>query len=508
MAAADEAEGDGAPLQFALNDRRAGGATSTRPPSAARAAGGVNFADDHDDQDHDDQTNQTSVRQEITTFDGQAGTTKRKAAAAKLVIPSLPNTFKDGRRYVPSFVPDQIKKEEDLEGGNGVKFETGMVIGEEKAGDGGAYGLELRNYNGGDTKTSQLMQGRHPHAHAHPHARQSHQERETAALRGDLQHLPPESTVEEYERMPVEAFGEALLRGMGWKEGRGIGRGKQDVEAKELVRRADRLGLGADPAATGRKEKRFIKPGESREDARGGDMVYVDEKTGVMKSSRPVGSDAKLKKRSELGVVAGKTMYVAGGKHSGFACEVKSVERAAERAMVRLLPSMETVRVSFKDLEERGVGVVGGGGKEEGPAAKKAKTTTGTNTTTNTNANATTPWLYPNIRVRVVDKKASKGRYYLKKGTIVDVKTPETCDVFIDDFREVVQDLHQRQLETVVPKGEGGVVLCVAGKWKGRQGTLLRRNKKSDYVACQLEDEAEILKLHLDDVCELVVREQ
>ena len=84
MAAADEAEGDGAPLQFALNDRRAGGATSTRPPSAARAAGGVNFADDHDDQDHDDQTNQTSVRQEITTFDGQAGTTKRKAAAAKL----------------------------------------------------------------------------------------------------------------------------------------------------------------------------------------------------------------------------------------------------------------------------------------------------------------------------------------------------------------------------------------------------------------------------------------
>lgn len=489
-------------VQFSLNTSQA--------QRQQRPRGGVSFAED----DAPMMTPTEGRRQHITSFDGQAGiSTEARPKPAKLTIPPLPNTFKDGKRYVPSFVPDQVKKEEDVEGeigdgiGGVVKFETGMVVGEQTAGDNGVYGLEVRSGGVQASNRGNKAVKTEPHLMRNPHlGRNQHEQRETEALRDDLQHLPPESTVEEYERMPVEAFGEALLRGMGWTEGRGIGRGKKDVEAKELVRRADRLGLGADPAATGKKEKRFIKPGELREEGRGGEeMVYVDEKTGVIKSSRPVGSDAKLKKRSELGVVAGKKMFVAGGKHSGFACEVKSVDSALERATVRLLPSMETVRVSFKylveshksDKSDKSDTCVKG---VEEPATKKVKTTHATTKPTK----AAPPWLFPNIRVRVVDKKASNGRYYLKKGTIVDVKTPDTCDVFIDDFQEIVQDLHQRQLETVIPKGEGGAVLCVAGKWKGRQGIILRRNKKSDYVACQLEDEEDILKLHLDDVCELV----
>lgn len=493
------AEGGGADekgLTFSFKEGSKRGQTG-RAGRETRA--GVTFADDHDDDHNDNGTDanhgsKVASRQEITTFDGTAGNNQGPTGSVdKMTIPSLPNTFRDGKRYVPSFIPEQIKAEdlEDMKSGDGiVKFETGMVVGDEKAGDGGAYGLELRDKGGATSGPS----GRSRHLQDRNGNHQQN-ERETEALRDDLRHLPPESTIEEYERMPVEAFGEALLRGMGWKEGRGIGRGKKDVEAKELVRRADRLGLGADPATGSKKEKRFIKPGESRQAAQE-DLVYVDEKTGAIKSSRPVGSDAKLKKRSELGVVAGKRMYVVGGKHSGFACEVKSIDQGEERATVRLLPSMETVRVTFRDLAE-------GRARDAAarmPAAKKAKTAT----TTLPSASNAKPWLYPNIRVRIVDKKASNGRYYLKKGTIVDVKTPETCDIFIDDFREVAQDLHQRQLETVVPKGEGGAVLCVAGKWKGRRGTLLRRTKKSEYVACQLEDEAEILKLHLDDVCELV----
>ena len=474
----------------------------------------VTFADDDDGDDHGGRGKQN--QQQITSFDGRASEENPGAANPHrvLTIPALPNTYRDGKRYVPSFIPEQIKTEEldDMKPGDGiVKFESGMVVGEETSGDGGTYGLELREFG------LRGKQGRHRRDDGQnndrSHRQSEREEREAEALLGDLQHLPPESTVEEYERMPVEAFGEALLRGMGWTEGRGIGRGKKDVDAKELVRRADRLGLGADPAAVSKKEKRFIKPGESRQENQG-DMVYVDEETGLIKSSRPVGSDAKLKKRSEMGVVAGKRMYVAGGRHSGFTCEVKSVQQADERATVRLLPSMETVKVSFRDLAEVG----GRGGREggvasgaaDGPATKKARTNDAKEAKKAggldlTSTAGTKPWLYPNIRVRIVDKKTSNGKYYLKKGTIVDVKTPETCDIFIDDFREVVQDLHQRQLETVVPKVEGGALLCVSGKWKGRRGTLLRRNKKTEYVACQLEDEEEILKLHLDDVCELLV---
>lgn len=32
--------------------------------------------------------------------------------------------------------------------------------------------------------------------------------------------------MEDYENVPVEAFGAALLRGMGWKDGQSLGRNK------------------------------------------------------------------------------------------------------------------------------------------------------------------------------------------------------------------------------------------------------------------------------------------
>jgi hypothetical protein len=49
---------------------------------------------------------------------------------------------------------------------------------------------------------------------------------------------PDVSTLEDYERVPVEEFGAALLRGMGWK-------GENEGKVKEVKRRQNLLGLGA-----------------------------------------------------------------------------------------------------------------------------------------------------------------------------------------------------------------------------------------------------------------------
>ena len=49
-----------------------------------------------------------------------------------------------------------------------------------------------------------------------------------------------------------------------------------------------------------------------------------------------------------------------------------------------------------------------------------------------------TPWLVPNIRIKVIDKRLDGGRYYLKKGVVVDVKAPTVCDVFLDGTNESV----------------------------------------------------------------------
>lgn len=63
----------------------------------------------------------------------------------------------------------------------------------------------------------------------------------------DVKEAPDMATLEDYNRVPVEQFGAAMLRGMGWKEGDGIGmnKGKKQEKAKIPERRPALLGIGA-----------------------------------------------------------------------------------------------------------------------------------------------------------------------------------------------------------------------------------------------------------------------
>lgn len=63
------------------------------------------------------------------------------------------------------------------------------------------------------------------------------------AYRRAIEAAPDVSTLDDYERVPVEEFGAALLRGMGWKEG-DAKKGRVD-RPKDVKRRQNLLGLGA-----------------------------------------------------------------------------------------------------------------------------------------------------------------------------------------------------------------------------------------------------------------------
>ncbi|XP_070531117.1 G-patch domain and KOW motifs-containing protein-like isoform X2 [Cardiocondyla obscurior] len=58
-----------------------------------------------------------------------------------------------------------------------------------------------------------------------------------------------ESTLEDYEKIPVSVFGSAILRGMGWKPSEGIGKNPKLVSPIILESRTLRMGLGADKVA-------------------------------------------------------------------------------------------------------------------------------------------------------------------------------------------------------------------------------------------------------------------
>ncbi|KAI9884292.1 MAG: U3 small nucleolar RNA-associated protein 13 [Watsoniomyces obsoletus] len=69
---------------------------------------------------------------------------------------------------------------------------------------------------------------------------------EDDAFRIDVLSRPDSASLEDYAAIPVEEFGAALLRGMGWKEGDVVGKRKQPPTKMRVVeRRPALLGIGA-----------------------------------------------------------------------------------------------------------------------------------------------------------------------------------------------------------------------------------------------------------------------
>jgi hypothetical protein len=84
---------------------------------------------------------------------------------------------------------------------------------------------------------------------------------ETRSFRADVAARPESATLEQYNAIPVEEFGAALLRGMGWKEGQAVGKGKYGSADPSRAstphipaRRPGFLGIGAKDVSNGKAE--------------------------------------------------------------------------------------------------------------------------------------------------------------------------------------------------------------------------------------------------------------
>jgi hypothetical protein len=125
---------------------------------------------------------------------------------------------------------------------------------------------------------------------------------EEQAFERDYASAPEMATLADYDRVPVEQFGAALLRGMGWKDGEGIGsnKGKPLETTKIPKRRPAMLGIGAkEEAAVAGEMGAWGKPG------RGGKEVPVynpvllrDKRTGEMLTEEEV-EKRKVKEERE-----------------------------------------------------------------------------------------------------------------------------------------------------------------------------------------------------------------
>ena len=110
---------------------------------------------------------------------------------------------------------------------------------------------------------------------------------EEEAFERDYKSAPDMATLADYDRVPVEDFGAAMLRGMGWKEGEGIGanKGKKMEKTKIPERRPALLGIGAKEEAAVAQEMGTW--GKAAKDRKGPVQIYNpillrDKKTGEL----------------------------------------------------------------------------------------------------------------------------------------------------------------------------------------------------------------------------------
>ncbi|XP_029993707.1 G-patch domain and KOW motifs-containing protein [Sphaeramia orbicularis] len=342
--------------------------------------------------------------------------------------------------------------------------------------------------------------------------------------------LRPESSTEaDYESVPVEAYGLAMLKGMGWKQGEGIGRTfKQDIKPIEHQLRPKGLGLGADRSAIKdlepNKHQRPPKPGEERV------------------------------KEEELVMGPGGCVLVESGAHKDLYGKIEGVDPDNARVMVKLAIGGKTVTISqyaiklvgrkeydkySKDLSrlskahkqkekekerekekkdrQRHEGRSSGdevkhksserdSGREERKRKHRESSRDRDKPPPKESRRPPAPpsWLQRDLKVRFIDKAFKGGRYYNSKMRVEDVLTPSTCVCRTEEGR-LLDDVKQNMLETIVPKHEDDSIMVVLGDYRGQVGRILQRDKNKCRAMVQLDRyEEKVFTLDYDSICHYV----
>ncbi|KAK3023132.1 hypothetical protein RJ639_043971 [Escallonia herrerae] len=307
-------------------------------------------------------------------------------------------------------------------------------------------------------------------------------------LKTDLKELPEDRGFEEFEDMPVEGYGEALLAGYGWCEGKGIGLNtKEDVKVVEYKPRAGREGLG------------FVGDRVPRARSGGSNSKRVNgEKREPKNEGFYVGKDVRVMRGREMGL-KGRIVDVVDGGNSvvlklsrdgeGVTKQIRDVADLEMYVEMKELKIKEGVKGkdSSRDRSNRESMVEVSRSKSQRKLKDREK-------------EGEVAWLTSQIRVRIISKELKGGRLYLKKAVVVDVVGPTTCDVSMDESREVIT-VDQESLETALPR-RGGLVLILYGRHKGVYGSLMERDVEKETGVVRDADTHELLNVRLEQIAE------
>lgn len=425
----------------------------------------------------------------VTEFDASKTLTEGKQQ--KLIIPPKPNEWRPHKKMKNLDLPLQSSSQS-----TDLSFEPeDPSLASKDADSSMSYGLNLRQTAKQEGGLSDGDTIRDP-------PRSAPADTMLQKLKDDLKRLPEDRGFDEFADVPVEGFGAALLAGYGWYEGRGIGKNaKEDVKVVEYKRRTAKEGLGF--VSAHHKKSRIpdsISVGKEVRIVGGRDVGLKGKIIEILDadSSTPL-VVLKLSRSGEL-----VTVHIHEVADLGSAEEEKCLKKLRDlkiRARDEKIDSSGTLRYK----EEKRKEMKRGGEDKKGYVELKHENDVSSQYSSRREEQRKplVSWLTSHIRVRIISKDFKGGRLYLKKGEIVDVIDPTTCDISMDDSRELIQGIGQELLETAIPR-RGGPVLVLYGKHKGAYGNLVERNTEKETGVVRDADTHELIKVRLEEVAEYV----
>ncbi|XP_061760085.1 G-patch domain and KOW motifs-containing protein [Nerophis ophidion] len=331
---------------------------------------------------------------------------------------------------------------------------------------------------------------------------------------------PEPSTDEDYERVPVDGYGLALLKGMGWKKGEGIGRTfKQDVKPYEYKPRVIGLGLGADRSAIKdlqpAKRRRPPKPGDERHKeeeeeqlvfGRGGCVLMESgvhkERYGKIEALDTDNARVLVKLAIGGNVVSVHQYAVKLVGQKEYNKNSKDLSRLSKVHKEKVKEDNE--RRHQEEKERRHTDNIKHQSSEKDRKRKHRESSNDRKKSSEKEAKppkAPPSWLQRDLKVRFVDKTFKAGRYYNSKMRVEDVLSLSTCICRTEDGH-LLDNVKQNMLETIIPKGDNNAIMVVLGEHQGQVGRILQRDKNKCKAMVQLErHEKQVFTLDYDCIC-------
>jgi len=323
----------------------------------------------------------------------------------------------------------------------------------------------------------------------------------------DVSQRAEASTMEDYESVPIEQYGLAMLRGMGWKPGEGIGGYKKEVvQIFDPQSRPKGLGLGA---TRPKNDQTVVKEGEEKLTLKRGAFVLIeggakrgmygeveglDEENGRVLLKMGVGKEVVSISENIIKLVTKEEF-----KERGKVLNLDKYEKYKEKDRIKKEEEERSRQRTpekrrYKDSEKysrRSRSCSRDYDKktryDRSPEVKRVK--------------KGRTWVRPLLRVRCIDSRVKGGKYYNVKMEVLDVVTSDSCDCRTDEGK-LVEDIRTDKVETLIPKKDGGRVMVVRGERKGEIGQIIGRDKVKYMATVQLYQSEDVLSLDYDNVCE------